>query len=360
MESIRRGLSADSRGARDAAERAARVLAQQDPAGVEGLWASLDGRGRRLLIRALASAGTRHAALVALKHASDPSPELFRALLSGLVAGGGRALFAELPEDLSGKRRGAIEALRLRWKIEKELVRLKSPAGSTGHYTGQFSGFLPLGRGVIPIFFDIVMNRAVPLLGEASSGPFQSIHADMLRYDTRELRNLVAHGFGEITDKSDSATIEKLQELFDRYWELPKEKFDFERNGLAPALAYSLHDLDRPDAARQYIQELEKKAAGFLDFGALRAMWSLGYAHMRVGNHEKGEEYYQRILAMRGGRLNDPRLMSRMKGEGPMARQVMQLFHVARRKAGLDGPPAELSTAAFRRPGDVIQLALGF
>ena len=57
MESIRRGLSADSRGARDAAEQAARVLAQRDPAGVEGLWASLDGRGRRLLIRALASAG---------------------------------------------------------------------------------------------------------------------------------------------------------------------------------------------------------------------------------------------------------------------------------------------------------------
>ena len=67
-----------------------------------------------------------------------------------------------------------------------------------------------------------------------------------------------------------------------------------------------------------------------------------------------------RILAMRGGRLNDPRLVSRMKGQGPMAEQVMQLFHVARTKAGLDGPPLELSTAAFRRPGDVIQMTLGF
>ena len=75
---------------------------------------------------------------------------------------------------------------------------------------------------------------------------------------------------------------------------------------------------------------------------------------------DRKEKIVNRILAMRGGRLNDPRLVSRMKGEGPMATQVMQLFHVARRKAGLDGPPVELSTAAFRRPGDVIQMTLGF
>ncbi len=74
---------------------------------------------------------------------------------------------------------------------------------------------------------------------------------------------------------------------------------------------------------------------------------------------DRKEKIVNRILAMRGGRLNDPRLVSRMKGQGPMAEQVLQLFHVARRKAGLDGPPAEPSTAAFRRPGDVVQLTLG-
>ena len=47
-----------------------------------------------------------------------------------------------------------------------------------------------------------------------------------------------------------------------------------------------------------------------------------------------------------------------MKGQGPLAKQVLQLFQVASRKAGLDGPPAELSTAAFRRPGDVEQMHL--
>ena len=80
-----------------------------------------------------------------------------------------------------------------------------------------------------------------------------------------------------------------------------------------------------------------------------------------LGRHfpDRKEKIVNRILAMRGGRLNDPRLVSRMKGQGPVAEQVMQLFHVARRKAGLDGPPAELSTASFRRPGDVKQMTLG-
>ena len=74
---------------------------------------------------------------------------------------------------------------------------------------------------------------------------------------------------------------------------------------------------------------------------------------------DRKERIVNRILAMRGGRLNDPKLVSRMKGQGPMAEQVMQLFYVARRKAGLDGPPAELSTTAFRRPGEAIQMTLG-
>ena len=73
---------------------------------------------------------------------------------------------------------------------------------------------------------------------------------------------------------------------------------------------------------------------------------------------DRKEKVVNRILAMRGGRLNDPSLVSRMKGQGPMAEQVMQLFRVARTKAGLDRQAVELSTAAFRRPGDVVQMTL--
>jgi DNA repair photolyase len=64
----------------------------------------------------------------------------------------------------------------------------------------------------------------------------------------------------------------------------------------------------------------------------------------------KKNKVLSRIRAIRGGKLNDPRFGSRMRGEGIFADQISQMFHVARRKAGLpeDGP--ELSTAAFRRP----------
>jgi DNA repair photolyase len=73
---------------------------------------------------------------------------------------------------------------------------------------------------------------------------------------------------------------------------------------------------------------------------------------------QKKDKILGRIRAMRGGKLNDARFGARMRGEGIFADQISQMFHVARRRAGLpeDGP--ELSTAAFRRPQGP-QLALG-
>ena len=65
---------------------------------------------------------------------------------------------------------------------------------------------------------------------------------------------------------------------------------------------------------------------------------------------EKKDKILSRIRAIRGGKLNDPRFDTRMRGEGIFAEQISQMFHVARRKAGIpeDGPA--LSTASFRRP----------
>jgi DNA repair photolyase len=72
----------------------------------------------------------------------------------------------------------------------------------------------------------------------------------------------------------------------------------------------------------------------------------------------KKDKVLNRIRAIRGGKLNDPRFGSRMRGEGIFADQISQMFHIARRKVGLpeDGP--ELSAADFRRPTGP-QLALG-
>jgi DNA repair photolyase len=72
----------------------------------------------------------------------------------------------------------------------------------------------------------------------------------------------------------------------------------------------------------------------------------------------KKEKVLNRIRAMRGGKLNDPRFGSRMRGEGIFAEQISQMFHVARRKVGLGDDDPALSIAAFRRP-EGPQLGLG-
>jgi DNA repair photolyase len=71
---------------------------------------------------------------------------------------------------------------------------------------------------------------------------------------------------------------------------------------------------------------------------------------------ERVEKVLGRIRGTRGGQLNDPRFGVRMRGEGEWAETFNRLFHVARKRAGLDRPLPELSTAAFRRPGQQLTL----
>jgi DNA repair photolyase len=66
---------------------------------------------------------------------------------------------------------------------------------------------------------------------------------------------------------------------------------------------------------------------------------------------ERRAKVMNRVKSLRGGRRNDPRFHSRMRGEGPYAEQIASLFRLACRRAGVDGDPPPLSTAAFRRPG---------
>jgi DNA repair photolyase len=72
---------------------------------------------------------------------------------------------------------------------------------------------------------------------------------------------------------------------------------------------------------------------------------------------DRKDKVLHRIRAIRGGKLNDPRFSSRMRGEGIFAEQIATLFALACRKAGIDGRGPTLSTAAFRIPSDA-QLSL--
>jgi DNA repair photolyase len=67
---------------------------------------------------------------------------------------------------------------------------------------------------------------------------------------------------------------------------------------------------------------------------------------------ERRQKVLNRIREIRGGKLNDSRFGTRMRGEGLFADHIAQLFAISCRRAGLDpGHFPKLSTSAFRRPG---------
>jgi DNA repair photolyase len=65
---------------------------------------------------------------------------------------------------------------------------------------------------------------------------------------------------------------------------------------------------------------------------------------------ERRDKVLNRIRALRGGRLNDPRFGRRMQGEGIFAEQIAALFRLATKKAGMEGRSPELCTSHFRNP----------
>jgi DNA repair photolyase len=72
---------------------------------------------------------------------------------------------------------------------------------------------------------------------------------------------------------------------------------------------------------------------------------------------ERVERILGTVREVRGGKLNVSDFGSRMRGEGPYAEQVRQMFHVFRERLGYTKMRA-LNTAAFRRPGER-QMTLG-
>lgn len=97
-----------------------------------------------------------------------------------------------------------------------------------------------------------------------------------------------------------------------------------------------------------------KAGAQFAGYVVLRlpyAVKSLFEQWLAQHRPERKKKVLNRIRAVRGGKLNDPRFKSRMKGEGIFAEQIAQVFSASCRKAGIFGRRPSLSTAAFRRAG---------
>jgi DNA repair photolyase len=74
----------------------------------------------------------------------------------------------------------------------------------------------------------------------------------------------------------------------------------------------------------------------------------------------KKERVLDRLRQMRGGKLYDAEWGTRMRGEGVFAKQIGDLFSIAKRRAGLDAKGAGLTTRHFRRPaGAQLEFAYG-
>jgi DNA repair photolyase len=74
---------------------------------------------------------------------------------------------------------------------------------------------------------------------------------------------------------------------------------------------------------------------------------------------ERKEKVIGRIRSLRNGKLNNPDFGARMRGDGPIAEEIRQMFEVSCRRAGLNKTRIALNTSAFRRilPN---QMELGF
>jgi len=92
------------------------------------------------------------------------------------------------------------------------------------------------------------------------------------------------------------------------------------------------------------------RCAGYVLLRLPHAVAPLFEAWLTDHRPARKDKVLNRIRAIRGGRLNDPRFGSRMKGEGIFAEQIADIFALACRKAGIGSGGPGLSTAAFRRP----------
>jgi DNA repair photolyase len=106
------------------------------------------------------------------------------------------------------------------------------------------------------------------------------------------------------------------------------------------------------------VEACAKAGAQFAGYTVVRLPWAIAplFDHW-LDEHfpEKKEKVLSRIRHIRNGKVNDPRWGFRTKGEGIFAEQIRSMFEVSCRRFGIGDRP-ELSTAAFRRPREQLDL----
>lgn len=120
---------------------------------------------------------------------------------------------------------------------------------------------------------------------------------------------------------------------------------------IAPVIP-GLNDHEIP-AILQAAAERGARAAGYIMLRLPGAVAPIFDDWLQRQLPDRRGKILERVRDLRGGRLNDSRSGTRMRGEGPYARQVEALFRGGLRRAGLSPERLDLSTAAFRRRGQL-------
>ena len=100
-----------------------------------------------------------------------------------------------------------------------------------------------------------------------------------------------------------------------------------------------------------HAREADARTAGYT---ILRLPWELKdlvREWLQLHFPERAEHVLSLVRQMRGGRDNDPRFGSRMRGEGEFAELIRQRFHIATRKLGFGrGRDVQLDNSKFAAP----------
>lgn len=110
-----------------------------------------------------------------------------------------------------------------------------------------------------------------------------------------------------------------------------------------------LTDAEAP-AIAQAAARAGARFGGYVPLRLPYAVKSLFETWLEQHYPDKKKRVLNRIRAVRGGKLNDPNFISRMRGEGIFAEQMADLFQLACKKAGIHDRGPHLTTENFRRP----------
>ncbi|CAN5406199.1 PA0069 family radical SAM protein [soil metagenome] len=117
---------------------------------------------------------------------------------------------------------------------------------------------------------------------------------------------------------------------------------------VAPVIP-GLTDHEMP-AILEAAAESGARSAGFVPVRLPFAVAELFEAWLADHFPDRKDKVLNRIRSLRGGNLNDPNFVTRMRGEGLWADQLKSMFEMAKRRSGIADDLPSLSTGHFRHP----------